>query len=90
MSLLVLETLSLTISGEVLFSWQAKVLDEDIESYELYLGSTQDQLLLKRGEILQNQTSEVLENNTVYYWQIVTIDENQNQSKSQVYSFQTQ
>ena len=83
-------TISLTISGEVLFSWQAKDLDEDIESYELYLGSTQDQLLLKRGEILQNQTSEVLENNTVYYWQIVTIDENQNQSKSQVYSFQTQ
>ena len=76
-------------SGETLFSWQAKDLDEDIESYKLYLGSSEDQLSLKREGILQTQTSEILEENSEYFWQVITIDENQNQSRSKVFSFQT-
>ena len=82
-------TVSLNLSGEVLFSWQAKDLDEDIESYQLYLGSSEDQLSLKREGILQTQTTEILEENSEYFWQVITIDENQNQSRSKVFSFQT-
>ena len=82
-------TVSLNLSGEVLFSWQAKDLDEDIESYQLYIGSSEDQLSIKRDGILHTQTSEILEENSEYFWQVITIDENQNQSRSKVFSFQT-
>ena len=82
-------TVTLNVSGEVLFSWQAKDLDEDIESYQLYIGNSEDKLSLKRDGILQTQTSEILEENSEYFWQVITIDENQNQSQSKVFSFQT-
>jgi len=82
-------TVTLNASGETLFSWQAKDLDEDIESYQLYIGNNEDQLSLKREGILQTQTSEILEENSEYFWQVITIDENQNQSRSKVFSFQT-
>ena len=82
-------TVTLNASGETLFSWQAKDLDEDIESYQLYIGNNEDQLSLKREGILQTQTSEMLEENSEYFWQIITIDSNQNQSRSKVFSFQT-
>ena len=82
-------TVTLNASGETLFSWQAKDLDEDIESYKLYIGSSEDQLSLKREGILQTQTSEILEENSEYFWQVIIIDENQNQSRSKVFSFQT-
>ena len=82
-------TVTLNASGETLFSWQAKDLDEDIESYQLYIGNNEDQLSLKREGILQTQTSEMLEENSEYFWQVITIDQNQNQSRSKVFSFQT-
>ena len=80
---------SLTNSREVLFSWQAKDLDEDITSYHLYIGSSEDQLSLKREGILQTQTTEILDEKSEYFWQVITIDENTNQSRSKVFSFQT-
>ena len=79
----------MTNSREVLFSWQAKDLDEDITSYHLYIGSSEDQLSLKREGILQTQTTEILDEKSEYFWQVITIDENTNQSRSKVFSFQT-
>mgnify|MGYP004318202503 CR=1 FL=1 len=64
-------------------------IDEDITSYHFYIGSSENQLSLKREGILQTQTTEILDEKSEYFWQVITIDENRNQSRSKVFSFQT-
>ena len=60
-----------------------------IISYDLYLGIDPNQLTLKEDKINSAEFSVILELDNKYYWQIITHDESQNQSKSSIFSFQT-
>jgi hypothetical protein len=55
----------------------------------VYLGTDFDQLELMKEGILISQTSLDLNANTLYFWQVVTLDQSQNQSFSEIFSFQT-
>lgn len=82
-------TVSLSNGNSFLLKWEGNDLDGDIISYDLYLGIDPDQLTLKEDKINSTEFSVILELDNRYYWQIVTHDEGQNQSKSSIYSFQT-
>jgi hypothetical protein len=82
-------TIELSNTNSYLLTWEGNDLDNDIISYDFYLGSDPKQLLLKEEKIKSSQYSIVLEPDSEYFWQIITLDENQNQSKSSIFSFQT-
>ena len=81
--------INLNSNGSVLFQWEGNDLDNDIVSYSVYLGTDFDQLELMKEGILISQTSLDLNANTLYFWQVVTLDQSQNQSFSEIFSFQT-
>ena len=82
-------TVSLSDANSFLLKWEGNDLDGDIISYDLYLGIDPNQLTLKEDKINSTEFSVILELNNRYYWQIITHDESQNQSKSSIFSFQT-
>ena len=64
-------------------------LDEDIESFAIYLGKSEDDLELVQESLTDSQLSLSLDAGERYFWQIITLDSEGNTSKSEVYSFQT-
>ena len=79
------------INNLVILRWAADDVDNDLNRFEVYLdaidGTTLNQEI---GYLAQETQLEVeVENNTVYYWKIVAIDLNGNQSSSGVYTFRT-
>jgi hypothetical protein len=75
--------------GDFLFDWEGYDLDEDIVSYAVYLGKTEDNLDLVQEGLTVSQLSLSLDTGERYFWQIITLDSEGNTSKSEVYSFQT-
>ena len=75
----------------VIFSWNAADVDGDLERFEVYLDQTDASTLNSTLDYQSNDTSiEIeVENNATYYWKIIAIDTNGNQSSSGVYSFRT-
>jgi len=72
-------------------NWNALDVDDDLAQFEVYLDKSDATTLIKT---LEFQTEEVsieveVENNTTYFWKIIAIDTNQNNSSSGVYSFRT-
>ena len=76
-------------SGDFLFDWEGYDLDEDIVSYAVYFGKTEDNLDLVQEGLTVSQLSLSLDTGERYFWQIITLDSEGNTSKSEVYSFQT-
>ena len=76
-------------SGDFLFDWEGYDLDEDIVSYAVYLGKTEDNLDLVQEGLTVSQLSLSFDTGERYFWQIITLDSEGNTSKSEVYSFQT-
>ena len=73
--------------NSVSLSWQASDLDNDISSYDIYLGSTSDPSLYQ-SDITNTTLSAVsVSSNTTYYWKVVTKDLVGNESQSEVFSF---
>ena len=75
----------------VIFSWNAADVDGDLERFEVYLDQTDASTLNSTLDYQSNETRIELEveNNATYYWKIIAIDANGNQSSSGVYSFRT-
>jgi hypothetical protein len=75
----------------VIFSWNAADVDGDLERFEVYLDQTDASTLNSTLDYQSNETSIELEveNDATYYWKIIAIDANGNQSSSGVYSFRT-
>lgn len=75
----------------VIFSWNAADVDGDLERFEVYLDQRDASTLNSTLDYQSNETSIELEveNNATYYWKIIAIDANGNQSSSGVYSFRT-
>jgi len=82
-------TVDLEGSGDFSFDWEGHDLDEDIESYAIYLGKSEDDLELVQEGLTVSQLSLSLDTGERYFWQIITLDSERNTSKSEVYSFQT-
>jgi hypothetical protein len=82
-------TVDLEISGNFSFDWEGYDLDEDIESFAIYLGKSGDDLELVQEGLTVSQLSLSLVAGERYFWQIITLDSEGNTSKSEVYSFQT-
>ncbi len=79
------------INNLVILRWTADDVDNDLNRFEVYLDAIDGTTLNQEIEYLAEETQlEVeVENNTVYYWKIVAIDLNGNQSSSGVYTFRT-
>jgi hypothetical protein len=69
-------------SGDFLFDWEGYDLDEDIVSYAVYLGKTEDNLDLVQEGLTVSQLSLSLDTGERYFWQIITLDSEGNTSKS--------
>jgi hypothetical protein len=79
------------INNLVIFSWNTTDVDDDIEIFELYLDQIDGSKLFTTLDYQSNKTSIELEveNNVTYYWKVIAIDANGNQSSSGVYAFRT-
>lgn len=70
------------------FRWEASDLDEDILTYELFLGTEEDQLVsVATLEDPQESISNHVQPGIKYYWQIKTSDPKGSSSLSEVWSF---
>ncbi len=76
-------------NGTITLDWNATDVDNDLKSYEIYMGTTTSPVLIK-----SNHTESMLSNlpvnaNTTYYWKIKTIDDKGNSSDSELFIFYT-
>lgn len=81
---------SLNASNAFTFEWEGNDLDNDIQGYDFYLGTSSSSLNKEREAITSQQVTLVLIPNTIYFWQIISKDLQGNQSTSEIYQFQTQ
>lgn len=80
----------ITLSNGVYnFSWQGEDLDNDIAHYSLSIGTTLTNLIEIATDITVPTFSANLDNAQVYFWQITTVDQNGNTTKSVVVRFET-
>ena len=79
------------VNNLVMLNWKGSDVDGDLTRYEVYLDKTNASTLISTLDFEANDTSlEVeVENNTTYYWKIIALDANGNQSNSGVYAFRT-
>ena len=79
------------INNLVILRWTADDVDNDLNRFEVYLDAIDGTTLNREIAYLAEETQLEMEveNNTVYYWKIVAIDSNGNQSSSGVYTFRT-
>ena len=79
------------INSLVTLNWTCSDVDSDLTNYEIYLDQTDATTLIETIDYQAQETSlEVeVENNTTYYWKIIALDANGNQSNSGVYAFRT-
>ena len=81
---------SLNASNAFTFEWEGNDLDNDIQRYDFYLGTSSSSLNKEREAITSQQVTLVLIPNTIYFWQIISKDLQGNRSTSEIYQFQTQ
>ena len=83
-------SVSLTNENQILFRWKGLDLDNDIESYDFYIGVQDENLNLEKEDLSTSQISIQLNSNSTYFWQIRTTDKSNNSSYSKIFSFETQ
>lgn len=74
----------------VALSWNGSDIDNDIDSYDVYLDKINPPKTLNTNNTASSTTDINLDANTVYYWMIVTKDKQGNNSNSQIFEFRTQ
>ena len=82
------ETILRDINNEITLSWSASDLDNDISGFDLYFGTTENPELLE--SMMPSSTTNYaisVTTDTVYYWRIVTHDQERNTSDSGIYTF---
>jgi hypothetical protein len=76
------------VNNEVTLSWSASDLDDDILEYEVYLSVETPPADLVGTLDEDEATLKVsVASNTVYYWSVITKDEEGNATNSGIYSF---
>ena len=76
-------------NGAFTLRWEAVDLDNDIESYDVYLGDDPDDLKVVAENITTNSFSANLNHDQYYHWRVTTIDKQKNVSHSSVGVFRT-
>lgn len=82
------EVVSLT-NGQYNFSWQGEDLDNDLSHYTLSIGASADDLDNIVTDITASSFSTTLNAGEVYFWQIISYDQNGNSTKSLTNRFET-
>lgn len=76
------------INNEVVLSWSASDLDNDIVSYEVYFSvETPPTDLIRTLQPTTNSIKVSVTSDTVYYWSVVVVDSEGNKSNSGIYNF---
>ena len=72
--------------------WSASDVDNDLSSYKVYFDSVDGSTLLGSYTHSAETTSSAVSvsANTLYYWKVIAIDANENESDSGVYTFRVQ
>jgi hypothetical protein len=75
----------------VILNWTCSDVDDDLVTFEVYLDEVDATTKINDVEYQESEVAyEVeVESGKVYYWKIVAIDANGNQSSSGVYAFRT-
>ncbi|MDB2702475.1 hypothetical protein OAP99_00705 [Flavobacteriaceae bacterium] len=76
-------------NGSINLTWEGLDLDDDIDSYAVFFGTTEDDLEEIATGLVDSNLSVSLEANTSYVWQVITRDELNNISTSPYFRFQT-
>lgn len=74
--------------GEVLLEWKGSDLDNDIDGYELYFGTTDNPALFASLGVNETSTKVSVVAETIYYWRLVTTDREGNSSDTGILSFE--
>jgi hypothetical protein len=77
-------------TATVNLQWTGSDVDNDIVSYDVYLGTTATPGLLQSGVTAMNLAGVSVTGGTTYYWKVVTKDGVGNVSQSEVYTFSVQ
>ena len=80
------------VDGEIPLSWSCTDMENDIDSFEIYLDTVDASSVVTLVSYIA-ETTEIqiqVEAGNTYYWKVVAIDSNQNKSSSGVYTFITQ
>jgi len=76
-------------NGAFTLRWEGVDLDDDIISYDIYIGIDPDELQLRVENHTNNTISAILNADQIYYWKVVTRDEEGNLSHSPIGIFRT-
>lgn len=82
------EVVSLS-NGQYNFSWQGEDLDNDLSHYTISIGASPDVLNEIATDITVSSHNAALNAGEVYFWQIISYDENGNNTKSLINRFET-
>jgi hypothetical protein len=79
------------INNLIKLQWNASDVDDDLAQFEVYLDKNDANTIIKTiAYQTEEESIEIdVENGSTYYWKIIAIDTNQNQSSSGVYTFRT-
>ena len=79
------------INNLIKLQWNASDVDDDLAQFEVYLDKNDATTIIKTiAYQTEEESIEIdVENGTTYYWKIIAIDTNQNQSSSGIYAFRT-
>jgi len=79
------------VNGTIILSWNCTDVDNDLDSFEIYLDNLNATTLIKSVpyETLTTEVEINVENRKDYYWKIIAYDSNGNSSSSGVYGFRT-
>lgn len=88
------ELVSPTMGGltkqTVSLSWNGSDIDNDIESYDVYLGTNNPPTTLHTNTTTTAVNDIALSADTVYYWKVITKDSEGNNSESPIFEFRTE
>ena len=76
-----------TSSQNVLLEWECNDIDGDPLTYNVYLGTSEENMPLMQASIESTNLEIVLENNKSYYWKIDAVDIQNNKTVGQVWTF---
>jgi len=79
------------VNGVITLQWSCTDADNDLASFSVYLDATDGSTLLETLEYTSSTTSmeTTVASSTVYYWKVVAVDSEGNQSDSGVFTFRT-
>ena len=79
------------VNNLITLNWTSTDVDGDLDRFEVYLDQTEASILVESINYQADETSiEVeVENDSTYYWKVISIDASGNQSISGVYAFRT-